>query len=410
MPLLWAALGALVASLYGQRWGARAVRGSLLASFIPMARDPALAHAYAVSTGMINDPKGMETLNRLLDEVRAEMAAGRISFSVKGFASPPRFGDLTVDLLPPSAVTSGEEETITLPGYEWPIKARPFGVDWSFDPKDIDMSTGEPIVQTADGYWVWGRGCTQPGGGIMPNWGFVRSQSDATGALELAMEPLPKDQAAKAYARQVKIQVRRLLNRPPWGRGIGLTYVRDTRAPAAAPGQYAILVQVQRQKHVAMARAILGGNEVLGVPVIYEAVGDIYAAPASAPTKPPPFGQPEGHIGGSYDWWWFNLGRAGGAPYDPPDAFDEEQENVDRATDAIAQRLGLARGLPPWLQGIALWRDPNGKLGIKVNVQALTQDVLDHLCATLDPTDPPTVLGSPLWVQPVGMLHALPVT
>ena len=27
-----------------------------------------------------------------------------------------------------------------------------------------------------------------------------------------------------------------------------------------------------------------------------------------------------------------------------------------------------------------------------------------------DPTDPPTVLGSPLWVQPVGMLHALPVT
>ena len=110
---------------------------------------------------MINNPKGMETLNRLLDEVRAEMAAGRISFSVKGFASPPRFGDLTVDLLPPSAVTSGEEETITLPGYEWPIKARPFGVDWSFNPKDIDMSTGEPIVQTADGYWVWGRGCTQ---------------------------------------------------------------------------------------------------------------------------------------------------------------------------------------------------------------------------------------------------------
>ena len=63
---------------------------------------------------------------------------------------------------------------ILLAGYRWPIKAGPSGVDWTFDPRDIDLSSGEPIVRTADGYWVWGRGCTEPGGGIMPAWGFVR--------------------------------------------------------------------------------------------------------------------------------------------------------------------------------------------------------------------------------------------
>jgi hypothetical protein len=64
---------------------------------------------------------------------------------------------------------------ILLPGYRWPIKAGPSGVDWTFDPRDIDLSSGEPIVRTSDGYWVWGRGCTEPGGGIMPAWGFVRT-------------------------------------------------------------------------------------------------------------------------------------------------------------------------------------------------------------------------------------------
>ena len=29
-------------------------------------------------------------------------------------------------------------------------------------------------MRTSDGYWVWGRGCTQPGGGIVPAWGFVK--------------------------------------------------------------------------------------------------------------------------------------------------------------------------------------------------------------------------------------------
>jgi hypothetical protein len=36
-----------------------------------------------------------------------------------------------------------------------------------------------------------------------------------------------------------------------------------------------------------------------------------------APVSPPPFGQPAGHIGGSYDWWWWSIGRLNGAPYQP---------------------------------------------------------------------------------------------
>lgn len=231
------------------------------------------------------------------------------------------------------------------------------------------------------------------------------------GAAELAMEPQPSDQAAKGHARRAKESIRRMLNRPSWGRGVGLTYVRDTQAPADAPGQYAVLVNVQRDEHVPMARAIVG-DVVLGVPVFYEAVGDFYAAPSQAPTEPPAFGRPEGHIGGSYEWWWWNFGRPAGMPYDPLDPVDQEQEDVDRAVESLAERLGIAHGglqRPPWLQGIAVWRDPDGKLGIKVNVQALTPDVLYALRGTLDATDPPTVLGSPLWVQPIGTLHALPV-
>jgi hypothetical protein len=232
----------------------------------------------------------------------------------------------------------------------------------------------------------------------------------ATGGLEPALEPLPNDQDAKGHARRAKDQIRRLLNRPPWGRGVGLSYVRDTQAPAGAPGQYAVRVMVQGQEHVAMARAIVG-DVFWDVPVLFEAVGDFYPAPASLPTEPPPFGRPEGHIGGSYDWWWWSFGRPAGMPYDPRDPLDQEEEDVDRAVESLAQRLGIRHGgpQPPWLQGVAVWRDPDGKLGIKVNVQALAPDVLYALRGTLDATDPPTVLGSPLWVQQTGTLRALAV-
>ena len=61
---------------------------------------------------------------------------------------------------------------ISVPGYPYPIGAK-------FSPSEIDTSSGEPIVRKAGGYWVWGRGCTQPGGGIMPAWGFVRTTTGA---------------------------------------------------------------------------------------------------------------------------------------------------------------------------------------------------------------------------------------
>jgi hypothetical protein len=67
-------------------------------------------------------------------------------------------------------------EYIRVAGYPYPIASGPSGVSWKFDPAAIDTSSGEPIVRTADGYWVWGRGCTQPGGGIMPAWGFVKGR------------------------------------------------------------------------------------------------------------------------------------------------------------------------------------------------------------------------------------------
>jgi len=37
-------------------------------------------------------------------------------------------------------------------------------------------------------------------------------------------------------------------------------------------------VQVQRQEHVPLARTIVGGDAFWGVPVLYEAVGDLYAS------------------------------------------------------------------------------------------------------------------------------------
>jgi len=62
---------------------------------------------------------------------------------------------------------------ITVSGYPYPIAAGPSDEPWHFDPSAIDTSSGEPIVRTKNGYWVWGRGCTQPGGGIVPHWGFI---------------------------------------------------------------------------------------------------------------------------------------------------------------------------------------------------------------------------------------------
>src|SRR5580658_5603113 len=174
MPFVWAAIGAIVTAYFSEKWCKRVVRGSLLASYIPLVRDPALAQAYAQSIGMTGSPEMMATFHRLLDEVRAEMAAGRISFKLRG--DDDGHSGFTVDLLHPATAAAG---ALMFPGYDWPIAAGPSGANWTFDPRDVDVSSGEPIVRTANGYWVWGRGCTQPGGGIAPAWGFVRARPRA---------------------------------------------------------------------------------------------------------------------------------------------------------------------------------------------------------------------------------------
>jgi hypothetical protein len=51
-------------------------------------------------------------------------------------------------------------------------------------------------------------------------------------------------------------------------------------------------------------------------------LGQRWEISGAAPTSPPPFGRPAGHIGGTYDWWWFNFGRPAGMKYRPPTAVD----------------------------------------------------------------------------------------
>lgn len=65
------------------------------------------------------------------------------------------------------------------------------------------------------------------------------------------------------------------------------------------------------------------------------------AQTCGAPEAPPPFGSPAGHVGGSYDWWWWNFGRAGGHPYAPP-------ESVSRGGRPAA---GFGVGAPDFVSG-----------------------------------------------------------
>ena len=140
----------------------------------------------------------------------------------------------------------------------------------------------------------------------------------------VAQTGMESQDEAVARAREAKDVVRATLNRPAWGRGVGLGCVAKlgetwVHAGPDAPCQPAVYVMVQRPEHVPLARAVVG-QSVYGIPVVIEAVGDFELAGSDArppPTSPPPFGKPEGHIGGSYAWWWWNFGRPAGMPYEP---------------------------------------------------------------------------------------------
>jgi hypothetical protein len=87
-------------------------------------------------------------------------------------------------------------------------------------------------------------------------------------------------------ARFAKGVVRDLLNRPAWGRGVGLgcaallgeTWLRDR---GGQPCLRAVYVMVQKPEHIALARQLVG-DTMCGVPIVIEAVGDIVAQTAGA--------------------------------------------------------------------------------------------------------------------------------
>ena len=76
---------------------------------------------------------------------------------------------------------------------------------------------------------------------------------------------------APSPAEVARDSIRVRLDRPPWLRGVGIAL--------AADGTDVVLIYVQRHEHLLIARAIVG-DQAYGVPVHYEAVGDIRAGNA----------------------------------------------------------------------------------------------------------------------------------
>jgi len=100
-------------------------------------------------------------------------------------------------------------------------------------------------------------------------------------------------------ARSAKEVIKRILNRPAWGRGVGLTLARDTWSPGS-PSLNAVYVGVQRPEHIAIARRMLG-DVFQGVPVVYSVVGDIVAQTGQTPAAAPPAAPSQ------YDGTFFTL-------------------------------------------------------------------------------------------------------
>lgn len=69
--------------------------------------------------------------------------------------------------------------------------------------------------------------------------------------------------------------------------------------------------------------------------------------PCPAPTSPPPFGRPHGHIGGSYDWWWWNIGRPAGMPYAPSRMEQLSRNGVPVIGFGLGDKCGFQSRCPP---------------------------------------------------------------
>jgi hypothetical protein len=70
------------------------------------------------------------------------------------------------------------------------------------------------------------------------------------------------------------------------------------------------------------------------------------------------------------------------------------REQARRAQAVLGARLGC----PPWLRGIGIMADGHGSCFLKVNVQALTEEVRTAL--------PDEINGVPIRVEAVGTLRA----
>jgi hypothetical protein len=119
------------------------------------------------------------------------------------------------------------------------------------------------------------------------------------------------------------------------------------------------------------------------------------------PTTPPPFGRPPGHIGGTYDWWWWNFGRDSGMPYaptgadvenDPPAEFLAEQQRI---VDGLRQLYGGTA--PDWSSGIGIYNGLDNRPGewcIQVHAVEVTPEVIETVSRVVSGTVPVYVIES----------------
>ncbi len=179
------------------------------------------------------------------------------------------------------------------------------------------------IAQGRGDELVPGGGCTEPGGGIIPTMNTARDTAAMLRA-QLALhnqyahagsDTPPEPPNLQPLARSLSAQWKPLDVHFGYGFGYPGTLTSAQIAHMArqgVPGQWHLIAYTDNSASAALVPAVIGGYvvDVTGVPVPQQ-------AGRAPPTSPPPFGNPHGHIGGSYDYWWWNFGRPAGMPYRP---------------------------------------------------------------------------------------------